>query len=244
MKAIILCAGYATRLYPLTENTPKPLLPIKGTPIVELIIKQFEDLITKNILDEIILITNDKFYSTFLEWKKTYDAPTTITIVNDLTTSNDDRLGAVGDLLFTIKKEDIDEDIFLIAGDNLFETNIENMYTISQKEKASVIATYDLKDPMLLANKFGVVLVDKNNKILEFEEKPPKPKSSLTATAVYLLTKEDLQKIKALEEENKRLDNMGELIIFLTKTAQVYTRPIDNWIDIGSLEDYKKANEE
>jgi glucose-1-phosphate thymidylyltransferase len=242
MKAIILCAGYATRLYPLTENTPKPLLPIKGTPIVELIIKQFEGLIKKEVLNEIILITNDKFYDAFSTWKQTYDAPTTITIVNDLTTSNEDRLGAVGDLLFTLKKEQIDEDIFLIAGDNLFETNIEEMHHISQKEKASVIATYDLKDPALLANKFGVVLVDNQNKILEFEEKPPEPKSSLTATAVYLLTQKDLQRIKALEQENKRLDNMGEMIIFLVKESQVYTRPIDTWIDIGSLEDYKNAN--
>ncbi|MCF7798614.1 nucleotidyltransferase family protein [Candidatus Woesearchaeota archaeon] len=243
MKAIILCAGYATRLYPLTKHTPKPLLPIKGKPIVELIIKQLENLAKKGELDEIIIVTNNKFAETFTKWAESFDSPTTIAIVNDGTTSNDDRLGAVGDLLFAVKNQQINDDVFLLAGDNLFETNLEEMADIAKNKHASVIATYDLKDPQLLANKFGVVQIDETNKILTFEEKPANPKSSLTATAVYLIKKDDLHKIKDLVAENKRLDNMGEMIIFLTKVSEVYTRPIDNWIDIGSLEDYKKANE-
>ncbi len=242
MKAVILCAGYATRLYPLTLNTPKPLLPIKGTPILEIILKQLKSLAKKEILNEIILITNDKFYDTFVEWKETYKAFTKVTIVNDQTTSNETRLGAVGDILYAVNNQNIDEDIFISAADNLFKTDMQEMYDISQEKDSSVIATYNFKDPALLANKFGVVEVDKNGRITGFEEKPGKPKSSITATAIYLIKKDDIQGIKEYISKNKQLDNMGEMIIFLTNNSKVYTRPIDNWIDIGSLEDYEEAN--
>ncbi len=242
MKAVILGAGYATRLYPLTLNTPKPLLPIKGTPILELIIKQLRSLAEKDILNEIIVVSNAKYFDVYNEWKEKFSAPTKLTILNNSTHSNEKRLGAVGDLLFAANKLDINEDIFLIAGDNLFKTDAQEMYAISQEKNASVIATYDLEDPKLLANKFGVVQVDADNKILSFEEKPPEPKSSLTATAIYLIKQDDLQKIKELIASNEKMDNMGNMIEFLVEKSTVYIRPIDYWVDIGGIEEYEAAN--
>ena len=116
------------------------------------------------------------------------------------------------------------------------------MYEVFDKRESSAIAIYDLKDKALLANKFGVVQIDDNGKIINFEEKPPEPKSSLTATAIYMLRQEDVGRVQTLIEQKGKLDNMGNLIIYLTNESQVHTYPLAEWVDIGSMEDYEEAN--
>lgn len=244
MKAVILCAGYATRLYPLTLNIPKPLLLVGGKPVLEHILENFIPLAKKGKLDEVIVVTNDKFHDHFNKWKVETKLDLPITVLNDGTTSNDDRLGAVGDLLFAIDKQEINDDVMLVAGDNLFSFDVSKMHEVFTNNNASVIATYDLKDTSLLANKFGVVEINKDKKIIGFEEKPPAPKTSLTATAIYMLTQQDVARVQTLIAQEGKLDNMGSLIIYLTKKSQVYTYPLDRWIDIGSKEDYEVANKE
>ncbi len=253
MKAVILCGGYATRLYPLTLNQPKPLLPIGGKPLLNYILENLEKV---PVLDEVVVITNNKFHTHFENWAKTVKTPLKITIVNDKTMSNDERLGAVGCTFYAINSVDSNNDFMVIAGDNLFEMDLNQMYLKFKEKDSSLIAVYDLGDPEKLANKFGVVLTNDEDKVIDFEEKPPQPKSSLTATLIYMLKKEDinfvkkekphLQSLEIMEQHRdslKDLDNAGELIKFLSEKSSIYTFPVDQWIDIGSKEDYERANE-
>ena len=143
MKLIILAAGYATRLWPLTKDKPKPLLEIKGKPIVEYILDKIQKI---DLIDEIFVVTNDKFFEHFLEWNKNYVSTTKITVINDGTKSNEDRLGALGDIKFVVDKFNIEEDIMVILGDNLFEFSYEGIMSVYNEKKKSVIVLYDVKD--------------------------------------------------------------------------------------------------
>ncbi|MGE0793221.1 MAG: nucleotidyltransferase family protein [Candidatus Woesearchaeota archaeon] len=243
MKAIILCAGYATRLYPLTLNQPKPLLPIGKELMLEHILKKLTKLSEENILDEIIIVTNDKFFPQFQSWKNNYNSKQNITLLNDKTKTNEERLGAVGTIFHVLNKLQIDDDLIVIAGDNLFELDMYEMYKKFKQKDSSIIAIYDLLEKQKLSKKFGVILTNHEGKIIDFEEKPEFPKSSLTATAMYMLKKTDIELILNHHKQFERLDNMGDMIKLLSKQSNVYTLILDNWMDIGSKEDYEKANE-
>lgn len=238
MKALILAAGYATRLYPLTENTPKPLLMIGPKPMVEHIIDRLKEIPE---IDELFVVTNAKFYSTFVEWANNFEAPFPVKIINDGTTSNEDRLGAVGDIAFVIEHEKITDGLISVAGDNLFTFNLGKMFEFFKEKKGSALALYDLKDPALLANKFGVVEIDSDNKVIGFEEKPDNPKTSLTATACYMLTSEDVQELLRCKKEIKP-DNLGDFIKWLSAKKNVYGYiPEGEWIDIGGHDELKEV---
>ena len=142
-KAIILAAGYATRLYPLTKNTPKPLLEVKGKPILEHILGKVENL---DIIDEIFVVTNNKFFLNFLSWKESYEGPIKITIVNDMTKSNEDRLGSLGDIKYVIENLGIKDDILVVAGDNLFGFSLIPMVELFKTKEKTIVALYDVKD--------------------------------------------------------------------------------------------------
>src|SRR3989344_4509975 len=146
MKCIILAAGYAIRLYPLTLDRPKPLLPIAGKPIIEHILEKINDL---DDIDEILIVTNSKFFDNFRNWKRGYSSSKPIKIINDRTKSEEDRLGAIGDLDFVIKHEKIDGNLLVIAGDNLFNFSLKHLHDFFRKKSASVIALYDIKDKSL-----------------------------------------------------------------------------------------------
>ncbi len=241
MKAIILAAGYATRLYPLTLDRPKPLLPVGGKPMMEYIIDRINEV---DDVDGIYVVTNNKFYENFKRWEEGYASDVMIKVLNDGTMTNEDRLGAVGDLKFVVEKEGIDEDLMVVAGDNLFEFSMSKLHGLFREKKASVLALYDLKEKEKLANKYGVVLIDDDNKIVDFEEKPPEPKSSLTATAIYMISKEDLGLLREKFFNDTIPDNIGEMIRFLSSESRVYGLAFsEGWVDIGSKEEYEKANE-
>lgn len=244
MYCIILAAGYATRLYPLTLNTPKPLLPVGGRPMVEHIVENMERV---SAVSDIIIVTNDKFYEPFLEWAASFRSAkhTTkkITVLNDGTKTNEDRLGAIGDIDFTIKKLNIKDDLMVIAGDNLFEFSLADFYAFFKKKQSTVLAVYDLGDPAKLSKKFGTVQTDKNSRVISFEEKPEHPKSSLAATACYIFTKEDVAELRRCIEENKKPDNSGDFIGWLAMKKPVYAyRFLGKWFDIGSKEQYEEVN--
>ncbi|MBR9677278.1 nucleotidyltransferase family protein [Candidatus Woesearchaeota archaeon] len=239
MKAIILAAGYATRLYPLTIDTPKPLLEVAKKAIIEYIIEHLE-LIDE--LTDIYVVTNNKFYETFKSWNDKVVYGKTIHVINDGTNTNEDRLGAVGDMHYVIEQEKIDDDTFIIGGDNLFEFNLKKMAEFSKQKNASVIAAYDMLDLEEVRNKFGVVVVDDDNKIIDFQEKPAEPKSTLAATACYLLSKEDLEELEKCIAENRKPDNLGDFIKYLSQKKPVYCMTFkEGWFDIGSHEHYKEA---
>lgn len=245
MKGIILAAGYATRLYPLTLNMPKPLIPIAKVPIIERILLKFSGL---DKINQIFVVTNSKFYPHFQNWLNDYrerqKENLEITIVDDGTSTNETRLGPVGDITLVIEKFNIQEDVIVLAGDNLFELDLNKMCDVSEENKASVLGAYKYKNLDDVRNKFGVILVDETNRILEFEEKPRSPKSTSAATAIYLFRKEVLENITALYNipHDKEI-NVGEIIPWLLKNnIPVYCEYLTFWFDIGSHEDLEKAN--
>lgn len=239
MKCIILAAGYATRLYPLTKNTPKPLLKVAGKVIVEHIISKVEEL---ELVDNIYIVTNDKFSQDFVDWLNNFDAKKTIKIVNDKTKNNDDRLGALGDINYTINTKNIDDDVIVIAGDNLFELSLKEFVTIFDEKKQNMVVLHDVKG-MELAKYYGVVQIDENRTVVNFEEKPASPKSTLISTGIYLFPKKTLPLIKKYIDQGNNTDKSGSFIEWLHKRAEVYAYVTDEtWYDIGSFKQLEEAN--
>jgi len=238
MYAIILAAGYATRLYPLTKKTPKPLLKVAGKPIVERIIEKLEQI---RIINKIYLITNDKFEQNFIEWLRNFDAKKPIEIINDGTKSNDDRLGALGDMHYAINAKKLDEDLAVIAGDNLFDFSLGNLIEFFKKIKSNIIVLHDVMD-LELAKSYGVVET-KDNIISNFEEKPVKPKSTLVSTGIYIFPKKTISLIKKYISQGNNSDKTGSFIEWLYKIDKVYAYVAEKpWYDIGSIAQLEKAN--
>ena len=241
IKALILAAGYATRLHPLTENQPKPLLKVAGVPIVEHILKKLE---TQEKIDEIFIVTNNKFYGHFNVWLMDFNASKKVKIINDGTVSNEDRLGAVGDINYVLKEEHINDDLLVIAGDNLFGFSLSHFINQFNIKKNSIVALHDLKDKDKVKNKFGVAILNQDSsQVIDFEEKPSEPKSTLAATACYVFHKEDLKLVERAVERGKA-DNPGDLVKFLVKESEVQGYVFeDHWFDVGSIECLKQAEE-
>jgi glucose-1-phosphate thymidylyltransferase len=242
MKAILLCAGYATRLHPLTLDTPKHLLDIDGKPIVEHVLDKMERI---DALDTIYLITNDKFFYSFLEWANEYSAKNPlskkIAVINDGTDSNENRLGALGDIQFTIEKKHIKDDLLLIAADNLFEFSLEGMHSFFEDIGKTTIALYDVKDKRL-ARQFGVVEVDETNKLKHFVEKPKDPKSTLISTGIYFLPKKDLPLFRVYLAQGNSADKIGSFFEWIHNKEEVYCYTTQEpWYDIGTLDQLEEA---
>jgi len=234
MKCILLCAGYATRLFPLTENLPKALLPIEeGKPLLNYII---EEVNTIDEVDEIFVISNNRYYQILLEWALALNNPKPIKVLNDNTNSNDDRLGAIGDIMFTIEHGHINDDILVIAGDNLFDYKLRDLVDYYHEVKAPIVACKEINDIDLL-RRCGVVSVDENNQIIGMVEKPPKPESNIVAFATYLYPKECIKKIKKYLEEGNKPDAPGHLIEYFYKKMPVYSYLFEgNCYDVGTHE--------
>jgi len=236
MKALLVCAGYATRLFPLTKNYPKPLLVVSGKPIIEHIIEKLQKL---SFIDEIVIITNNKYTPRFLDWRKQFSSKVPIRIINNGTLSTEDSLGAVGDIRFALSKMDINDDVLIIAGDNLFEFDI--LKFVSFKPEYSKVALYDLKDPVKLSRKFGVAITDSDERIIDFEEKPLNPKSSLAATMCYLIKKEDVLEYENYVQSGGKLSNSGDFFTYLILKKPVYGFKFnEKWFDIGTMERFMK----
>ena len=239
MHAIILAAGYATRLFPLTESIPKPLLKVANKPIIEHIIKKLEEL----DIARIYVVTNDKFHKNFLDWLRDFNAKFPIEIINDGTKSNQDRIGALGDINLAISKKGINDDIIVIAGDNLFELSLKEVANIFKKRNHNCIVLYDVKDSNLARN-YGVVKVE-DSIVSDFEEKPQEPKSTLISTGIYLFPKNALSLIEKYISQKNNPDKTGDFIEWLHKREKVYAYITEKkWYDIGSFEQLEKANKE
>jgi len=244
MKALILAAGYATRLYPLTLDKPKALLPVGNKPIIDRIIEKIEAI---GMIDEVIIVANHKFYKNFLDWSKTSVAGIKIKVLDDGTISNDDRLGAIGDIEFAIRKQAVREDLLVIGGDNLFDASLDGFVNFSiTKKPYGCVALHDLNDKNL-AKKYGVVSVDETRRITEFQEKPAEPKSTMISTCIYFFPQQGLNLFgKYLADSGIKFskDASGNYITWLSLNYQVYGYCLDGeWYDIGGMESYKKADE-
>lgn len=238
MKCIIIAAGYATRLYPLTENFPKPLLKVKGKPIIDWLIDDVNEL---NIIDEFVVVTNHKFYQLFLDWSKTKQQK--ITIVDDLTESNETRLGAVRDIEFAIEKLNINDDLLVMAGDNLLDFSLCNFVEYGLNKKANCVMAHEENDVSKL-QRTGVLEIDESNRIINMEEKPRIPKSNLACPPFYFFVKENVPYIKDSLTSGCKNDAPGDFLSWLVKKTKVYAYKMPGKrYDIGNLESYNFIKE-
>ena len=182
MKAIILAAGYATRLYPLTINKPKALLTINEKPIINYIVEQIN---TIDVVDEIYVVTNHKFIDSFADWQNEIESRAKITVLDDGTTSEQDRKGAIGDIAFVIQKMNINDELLVVAGDNFFTYPLKNYYDFYKQKDKDCVCVKVWNDEKTLRN-FGIALLDQNNKVLDIEEKPENPKSNTVVFAMFI----------------------------------------------------------
>ncbi len=232
MKALILAAGYATRLYPLTKRFPKPLLTVEGRPIINYIIDKLKSV---SAIDEIYIVTNSKFIFNFRDWVKSIKCLKKITLIDDLTKSNQDRLGAIGDINFVIKNQKINDDLLVIGGDNLFSGSLKGFLDFSlQKSHAASIGLYRLKQKKD-ACRYGVVKLNSRNKIINFQEKPQKPESNIVAMCLYYIPKGYLKLIKEyVQVKDEKVDATGSYIAWLKNKIDVYGFVFrGSWFDIG-----------
>jgi glucose-1-phosphate thymidylyltransferase len=242
MKLIVLAAGYATRLYPLTLNQPKPLLPVAGRPMLEHILDSFSGI---DEIDHVYVVTNAKFAGHFADWAREYEAAhpgRKITVVNDGTTDDATKLGAIGDVHLVLKQEKVSDDIIIVAGDNLFSENLSGFGEFAQQKNAPVVGVYDVGD-LEQIKKFNAIEIDEDGKIVYFEEKPANPKSTLTAIALYFYPKSALPLIDQYIEEGNNPDQPGRLVQWMYKRTPVYVWKVPGiWYDIGSKETLEEAN--
>lgn len=235
MKCILLAAGYATRLYPLTEHRPKSLLDVAGKPLLEHILLKIVEV---SEIDEVILVSNAKFYESFREWADRYTTNKKIVVLNDGTFDNEHRLGAVADILFAIEHEQIQDDILVMAGDNLFDFSLMDFVAYYHKVQADCITVHELSDRAAL-QQTGVVTVNEENVVIHFEEKPREPQSNLAVPPFYIYRKETLPFFQQYLTEGHNPDAPGYFIPYLLTKTDVHAYSfIGKRYDVGTMESY------
>jgi glucose-1-phosphate thymidylyltransferase len=235
VKALVLAAGYATRLYPLTLDKPKALLPVGGRPMLDYVLERLQAM----GVDETMVVTNAKFTPHFEEWAAGKDG---VTVVNDGTTSNDDRLGAIGDIGFVLDDLGVDDDLVVVAGDNLFGEDVSGFATYGREKDAPVLAVHDVGD-LSRMHEYNQIEVDDEGRIVFFEEKPANPRSTLTGVALYYYPRSVLPRIREYLDAGNNPDQPGRLVEWLYPRTPVYTWQLPGeWYDIGSAETLQEAD--
>lgn len=239
MKCLILAAGYATRLYPLTENFPKPLLTVGEKTILDWLL---DDINTSGAVDEFIVISNHKFAHHFDAWAKTKAYQ--ITIVDDGTESNETRLGAVKDIQYAIDQLGIEGDMLVIAGDNVLDFSLTKFIEYCQEKNTScVMRYYEPSDQKLL--KCGVLTVDENDLMISMTEKSPHPATHWCCPPFYYYTKEDAKRIRAGIDSGCGTDAPGSYMAWLCQQTKVHAMEMPgSRYDIGNLESYEQVQKE
>ena len=243
MNVLILAAGYATRLYPLTENRAKPLLDVAGKPMMEWVI---DNLAPIEGIEKVYVVTNNKFAASFQEWADGYTRTKpklAFEIINDGSTSDADKLGAIGDINLVISRANLAEsDLIVVAGDNLFSESLADFGRFCTEKKAPVLGVYDVGS-IDEAKKYGVVAVDAKGVITSFEEKPPQPKSTLIGIALYFYPKETVTSIPTYLAAGNNPDQPGRFVQWLYQRTAVHTWQVPGtWFDVGSKETLEQAN--
>ena len=239
MKCMILAAGYATRLYPLTENFPKPLLEVGGKTILDWLV---DDIGTAGLVDEYVVISNHKYAHHFENWANTKAVK--VTVVDDGTSSNETRLGAVKDIQFAIEKLGIDDDMLVIAGDNVLSFSLTHFVRYAKEKGTSCIMRYFEGEEKKL-QKCGVVQIDEQDRILGMEEKPAQPKSNWCCPPFYYYTREDASLVAKGIEAGCGIDAPGSYIAWLCTQTPVHAMEMPGKrFDVGNLESYEKIRKE
>jgi glucose-1-phosphate thymidylyltransferase len=238
MKAIILAAGYATRLYPLTLHTPKPLLEAGGKKIIEHLL---ENMARVPEIDHVYVVTNARFYDSFVEWQRGFPYDRPILLVNDGTCSNESRRGAIGDVHFVIQQQGLDDDLMIAAGDNLFQFDLRD-YVAFFHQHGTCIGVYREPDPEKVKI-YSVVEVGPDRRVLHFKEKDPHPKTDLIGISVYLIARRDVPCYAEYLAAGGNPDAPGYFIEWLYRRTPVFAFPVEGlWFDIGSFEGLQEAD--
>jgi glucose-1-phosphate thymidylyltransferase len=235
MEALILAAGYATRLGELTQYRAKPLLPVGPRPMIDYIFCQLAEMPD---VRRVNVVTNQKFAAQFNDWAAGHGSATPISVVNDGTTSDADKLGAVGDVRLVIGRNQIDDDLLVVAGDNLFDFRLQRFVEFFHSHGTSV-GLYDTGDLEIMKQYAVVELDPATEQVTEFLEKPRQPKTTLAATCIYLWRREHLPLVGRYDGN---MDAPGHYVQWLTKQVDVYGFRIPGeWRDIGNPEQYADA---
>ena len=243
MKALILAAGYATRLKPLTDTTAKPLLPVGGRPMIDYICDKIAELAE---VDQIHVVTNHRFAPSFEAWGRAATARLrpSVTVHDDGTVSNDDRLGAIGDIQYTIDRARLQgDDLLVIAGDNMFDFSLVDLVRFwREKEDGSAVALYRCPDRELV-KQYSIVELDERERLTSFIEKPQDPATDLVAIAMYLYRRDDLPLVRRYLDEGNKKDQPGNLVAWLVPRIPVYGFRFDGaWLDIGDHRQLAEAD--
>lgn len=243
MKAVILAGGHATRLWPITKNRAKPLLPLGEQPIIDYIVEELDE------LEEIIISTNEKFAKDFREYAEEFERDN-VSVVVESQDSEEEKPGTIGAIIKLLDDEDIEDDLLIVGGDNYFGLDFSEMLEFCEEKEGPVNVVYDVQD-MEMASSFGIVDTDKrNDKISDFKEKPEEPPSTLASTAFYYFPEDQISLFHEYEEHfkdtdvpaEKYLDEPGRLIEWAHEETDMYAFSFDgNWFDIGTRKGYLDA---
>lgn len=243
MKAILLAAGYATRLHPLTLTKAKPLLPVAGRPMIDYVLDRAVAAVGG--IDRVFIVTNARFAPQFQQWADDHRArgtPLELAVIDDGSTDDANKLGAIGDLHLVLTRERIDDDIIVIAGDNLFSQPLAGFGEFCREKKTPVLGVYDvgsLED----IKKYNAITFDAAGRITFFEEKPKQPRSTVTGIALYYYPRATLPLIRQYIAEGNNPDQPGRLVQWLYPRTPVHVWPVPGiWYDIGSKETLEEAN--
>jgi len=237
VKVVILAAGYATRLRPLTDDVPKHLLPVGGRPMLDWVLDRVREV---KEIDAVHLVTNSRFAPAFARWAESH----AVSVHDDGTTSNDDRLGAVGDLRLVIEEAELDDELLVLAGDNLFEFSLPRFveWWRAKPQPSSAVPLHDVGD-LELATHYGIAETDADDRVVRFVEKPSDPPSTLASTLIYLLSSEHVSLVRAYLGEGRSPDNAGSFLGWLAEREPVYGYRFDGaWYDIGNHDQLLEAD--
>ncbi|MBW2990324.1 nucleotidyltransferase family protein [Candidatus Woesearchaeota archaeon] len=257
MRAIILAAGYGTRLEkglnelkinnpekhtqisPFIKGKAKPLVIIAGKPMIEYTL----DNLKRAGIDQVYVVTNEKFFIDFKDWHNGYQGDVNVKIINDNTNSNDKRLGTVGDLKFVLEKEKIEDNTLVLSGDNLFIFEIKDMVEYYNEKQENIALVYKEKDKERI-KKSGNAVFDENKQIMLFKEKPENPVSEWICPAIYIYTSETLRLIKETSFQGDKKDLIGNIIVMFHTAIPFYafTREEKIRFDLGSIDDFEDAD--
>jgi len=238
MKAIILAAGYATRLYPLTKDKPKALLDIGGRKMLDYLM---DNIVSMGCVDEAVIITNHRFAGQFEDWAaKRGEYGIKITVIDDMTTDNDNRLGAIGDIQYAIDKAGIDDDVLIAASDNFFTFGLDGLMNEYIRHGCDTIMARRL-DSIEDCRRFAIALLDDEGRVTDLEEKPQNPKSDLGVFALYIYRRDTLPMIREYLNDGNNPDSPGHFPAWLYKRREVRAYVFDGeCVDIGTHEAYEE----
>ncbi len=239
MIAVVLAGGFAKRMWPLTKDKPKHLLQVAGKPMLDYILTKLEPLAA---VDQVYVSTNATFERHFREYLSTIKTEKDVSLFIEDSHNEEEKLGSVGALDYLIKKCGVNDELLVFGGDNIFSFKMEDFVNFFMQKKANTVALFDLKS-IDKARSYGVVKIDSDCRIVDFQEKPANPKTTLVSTACYAFSKDGVRNLHRYLDEGNEPDKMGHFIEWLYKNDEVYGYVFKGvWFDVGSFESYHEAD--